>query len=147
MSRIAFLHPDLGIGGAERLVVDAAIALKRSGHSVTIFTSHHSPEHCFPETCDGQLDVIVAGDWLPRSTFGRLKALWAYVRMLYLSVFFVLSHGQDFDTTISDILPIGLMILKAMNQRCIFYCHFPDQLLTKKETLLKKLYRAPIDWL
>ena len=25
--RIAFLHPDLGLGGAERLVVDAAVAL------------------------------------------------------------------------------------------------------------------------
>jgi alpha-1,3/alpha-1,6-mannosyltransferase len=26
--RIAFLHPDLGLGGAERLVVDAAMAMK-----------------------------------------------------------------------------------------------------------------------
>ena len=28
MVKIAFLHPDLGIGGAERLVVDAAVALQ-----------------------------------------------------------------------------------------------------------------------
>ena len=27
--RIVFLHPDLGLGGAERLIVDAAIAMKR----------------------------------------------------------------------------------------------------------------------
>ena len=26
--RVVFLHPDLGIGGAERLVVDAAVALQ-----------------------------------------------------------------------------------------------------------------------
>ena len=26
---IAFTHPDLGIGGAERLIVDAAVGLKR----------------------------------------------------------------------------------------------------------------------
>lgn len=34
--RIAFLHPDLGIGGAERLIVDAAVALKQRGHDVTM---------------------------------------------------------------------------------------------------------------
>ena len=27
--RIVFLHPDLGLGGAERLIVDAAVAMKR----------------------------------------------------------------------------------------------------------------------
>lgn len=29
--RIAFVHPDLGIGGAERLVVDAALELQKYG--------------------------------------------------------------------------------------------------------------------
>jgi hypothetical protein len=36
MARVVFLHPDLGIGGAERLVVDAALALQAKGHQVTI---------------------------------------------------------------------------------------------------------------
>ena len=40
MPNVVFLHPDLGIGGAERLVVDAAVALKRRGHTVTMVTSH-----------------------------------------------------------------------------------------------------------
>lgn len=48
--KIAIVHPDLGIGGAERLIVDAAIALKERGKDVTIYTSHHDPNHCFPET-------------------------------------------------------------------------------------------------
>ena len=34
MSRVVFVHPDLGIGGAERLVVDAALALQQRGHKV-----------------------------------------------------------------------------------------------------------------
>lgn len=34
--KIAFLHPDLGIGGAERLIVDAAVALQQKGHDVTM---------------------------------------------------------------------------------------------------------------
>jgi alpha-1,3/alpha-1,6-mannosyltransferase len=41
-------------GGAERLVVDAALGLKTLGHSVDIYTSHHDPKHCFDETIDGQ---------------------------------------------------------------------------------------------
>jgi len=32
---VGFIHPDLGIGGAERLIVDAAIELQRCGHDVS----------------------------------------------------------------------------------------------------------------
>lgn len=49
-----FFHPDLGIGGAERLVIDAAVALQHRGHKVTIFTSHCDPQHCFDEARDGK---------------------------------------------------------------------------------------------
>ncbi|KAL7753649.1 Alpha-1,3-mannosyltransferase-like protein [Sorochytrium milnesiophthora] len=118
---IAFVHPDLGIGGAERLVVDAAIGLQRRGHAVTIFTSHHSPAHCFPETADGTLEVVVHGDLLPRTTFGKMYIVWALIRNLWLS--------------------LSLVAL------VVFYCHFPDQLLTKRESLAKRIYRAPFDWL
>lgn len=52
---IVFLHPDLGIGGAERLVIDAAVGLQDLGHKVTIFTSHCDPGHCFDEARDGIL--------------------------------------------------------------------------------------------
>lgn len=50
---IVFFHPDLGIGGAERLVVDAAVGLQNRGHKVVIFTSHCDPKHCFDEARDG----------------------------------------------------------------------------------------------
>ena len=48
--RIRIVHPDLGIGGAERLIVDTASALIERGHEISIYTSHHDSEHCFPET-------------------------------------------------------------------------------------------------
>lgn len=35
--KIAILHPDLGIGGAERLVVDTGIALKNEGNDVQLY--------------------------------------------------------------------------------------------------------------
>lgn len=41
------------IGGAERLVVDAALGLQALGHSVDIYTSHHDPGHSFDETNNG----------------------------------------------------------------------------------------------
>lgn len=50
---IVFFHPDLGIGGAERLIIDAAVGLQDLGHKVTVFTSHCDPQHCFEEARDG----------------------------------------------------------------------------------------------
>ena len=69
--RVGFIHPDLGLGrrfsssvaaqmlipssgGAERLVVDAAVSLQKRGHDVTIFTSRHDPTRCFEETRDSK---------------------------------------------------------------------------------------------
>lgn len=51
---IIFIHPDLGIGGAERLVIDAAVGLQSLGHKVTILTSHRDKGHCFEEARDGE---------------------------------------------------------------------------------------------
>lgn len=51
---IVFFHPDLGIGGAERLVVDAAVGLQQRGHHVVIFTNHCDRNHCFDECRDGE---------------------------------------------------------------------------------------------
>ena len=108
--RVAFIHPDLGIGGAERLVVDAAVGLQSLGHSVTIYTAHHDPSHCFEETRDGTLAVKVHGDWLPRATCGRCMALWAYIRVFWVSFRVLwlqqLSNGnpeqQRFDCLVVD---------------------------------------------
>ena len=55
---VVFLHPDLGIGGAERLVIDAAVGLQNRGHRVIIFTSHCDPQHCFDEARDGMLRQV-----------------------------------------------------------------------------------------
>lgn len=57
--RVTFAHLDLGIGGAERLVVDAGVALQKAGHRVEFITSHHDQAHCFPETRE-QLPVTVS---------------------------------------------------------------------------------------
>lgn len=44
------MHLDLGIGGAEQLIVNVAKLLQEKEHEVTIFTTHHNTSHCFEET-------------------------------------------------------------------------------------------------
>ena len=56
---IVFFHPDLGIGGAERLVIDAAVGLQSRGHKVTIFTSYCDRNHCFDEARDGKRPLLL----------------------------------------------------------------------------------------
>lgn len=79
---MAFVHPDLGIGGAERLVVDAALALQAAGHEVAMFTARHSTAgpghvgarhergHCFEET---RCVAVSSGRWS-----GPGMAAWRY---------------------------------------------------------------------
>ena len=44
--RIAFCHPDLGIGGAERFIVDVADEMLIAGHTVHLYTSHYDVSRC-----------------------------------------------------------------------------------------------------
>ncbi|PFX17737.1 alpha-1,3/1,6-mannosyltransferase ALG2-like [Stylophora pistillata] len=147
MVRVAFVHPDLGIGGAERLVVDAGLALKSRGHEVHFFTSHHDTSHCFEETKNGTLQVTAVGDWLPRHFFGYFYAFWAYLRMIYVSIYLVFFSSWRMDVVFCDQVSVCIPFLKLSKARIVFYCHFPDLLLTQRKSFLKKLYRAPLDWL
>jgi alpha-1,3/alpha-1,6-mannosyltransferase len=54
---VVFVHPDLGIGGAERLVIDAAVGLQGLGHKVTILTSYRDTNHCFEEAQDSMYSL------------------------------------------------------------------------------------------
>lgn len=145
--RVGFAHPDLGIGGAERLVVDAAVALQQRGHDVTLHTAHHDPSHCFEET-RGLLRVVVHGDWLPRRLLGRFWALCAYIRMLYVAACMATeSYRHPYDVIIVDQVSFCMPVLRLCRVHgIIFYCHYPDYLLTQRQGLLKRLYRAPLDW-
>lgn len=144
---VTFIHPDLGIGGAERLIVDAAVALKKNNHTVHIITAHHDQSHCFPETKNGYLPVTVVGDWLPRNIFGKFCALCAYIRMLYAALYLIFFSTIKTDIAICDQISACIPVLHLKIKIIIFYCHFPDLLQSKPGTSLKKLYRAPLNWI
>ncbi|KAJ4317849.1 Alpha-1,3-mannosyltransferase-like protein [Fusarium piperis] len=151
---IVFFHPDLGIGGAERLVVDAAVGLQERGHRVVIFTNHCDPKHCFEECRDGTLDVRVRGNWLiPMSILSRLTILCAILRHVHL-IFQITLSGELRDLQprafVVDQLSAGLPLLRYLDPTVpiLFYCHFPDLLLARgRESLVKRLYRRPFDWI
>lgn len=147
MVHVVFIHPDLGIGGAERAVIDAAVTLQALNHQVEFVTAHHDPKHCFEETRNGRLKVTSVGDWLPRSVYGRCYALCAYIRMIYAAIYLVMFSEKQPDAIFCDQISAAIPILKLSSAKVLFYCHFPDMLLTKRDSFLKKIYRAPIDWL
>ncbi|XP_012058845.1 PREDICTED: alpha-1,3/1,6-mannosyltransferase ALG2 [Atta cephalotes] len=146
MTRVTFLHPDLGIGGAERLVVDAALALKKYGHDVNFVTTHHDPEHCFLETKDGTIPVTVVGNWLPRHILGRFYAFCAYIRMIYAASYIIFSDHRP-EVVFCDLVSICIFVLRLRIPYVVFYCHYPDQLLSYPGGYFKQLYRMPLNYL
>ncbi|CAL9091266.1 unnamed protein product [Musa textilis] len=143
--KIAIIHPDLGIGGAERLIVDAAVQLASHGHSVHLFTSHHDKNRCFEETVAGPFSVKVYGGFLPRHIFYRFHALCAYLRCIFVALC-VLLLWPAFDVILADQVSVVIPLLKLKRStKVLFYCHFPDLLLAQHTTTLRRIYRCPID--
>ncbi|KAH0664599.1 hypothetical protein KY284_029530 [Solanum tuberosum] len=144
---IAIIHPDLGIGGAERLIVDAAMELASLGHKVHIFTSHHDKNRCFEETLSGVFDITVYGAFLPRHIFYRLHAVCAYLRCMFVALC-LLFMWPSFDIILADQVSVVVPILKLKKSaKVVFYCHFPDLLLAQRTTILRRIYRKPIDFI
>ncbi len=144
--RVVFVHPDLGIGGAERLVVDAAMALQQQGHQVGFYTSHCDRSHAFEEVQGGLLPVTVFGDWMPRSVLGRFHVVCAIVRMLWVSLWLLLMR-ERIDVIFCDQVSYCVPLLRFTGAKILFYIHFPDKLLAAPGGVLKQCYRYPLDHL
>ncbi|KAF1775579.1 Myotubularin family [Phytophthora cactorum] len=124
--RVGFLHPDFGIGGAENLVVNAAVALQQRGAHVTVFTAHHDVNHCFEETRgDGPLaaHVRVHGDWLPRTILGKLYAFCAVVRVLFVTLSIAVSYINEWTSSV----PHTTGLFGGNHHRCIGYYRSQQQ--------------------
>ena len=149
MMEVAFLHLDLGIGGAESLIVSAALGLQQQGYKVKVFTAHCDKTHCFAPVKDGTLKVQVIGGWIPRQLFGRFTVLMAVVRMIWICMHLIVTR-QSFDIVFNDqVSAINPLIHWFIaKKKTIFYCHYPDALLcVDRGSLLKRMYRLPFDYL
>ena len=144
---VVFIHLDLGIGGAESLVLNLAKATLNGSSSVvesttsgriSIYTTHCSPNHCYDEVKppNGPLFpfVNVCGSWIPRKlSFIGGTALCSALRMLYLT-YRAMKENPKADVFVIDVLPTGVpYLVNYCNVKAgvLFYCHFPDQLLTR----------------
>ena len=125
-------------------MVDAALALQSRGHAVCIYTTHHDPARCFDETRDGSLDIRVHGDFLPLHVGNRLRAPSAIARMHWAACALARRESPDlvFVDLVAHVVPWLRLTLRAP---VVFYCHFPDHLLSPPRRGLYALYRAPID--
>lgn len=78
------------VGGAERLVVDAAVAMQSKGHYVAMYTSHHDPKHCFEETRNG-MSISTRGTMHQLNIIVRRNVtsacLWRFPTTYYLGSF------------------------------------------------------------
>lgn len=135
LMRIAFVHPDLGIGGAERLVVDAAVGLQQKGHDVIMYTSHHDSSHCFQETRDGKqttaliliscvlgtLKVIVRGEINQPRWLKGLHLPLAMLRNLWLCITVVIDvwmgRVEPYDIFVVDQLSVAIPILHLLGTK------------------------------
>jgi alpha-1,3/alpha-1,6-mannosyltransferase len=138
---MAFIHPDLGIGGAERLVVDAALYLQQAGHRVTLFTGHHDPAYAFEATRCGTLDVRTFRFPVPPHVGQRFRAYCALARMSYLAA--RLALGGRFDVIFCDLVPHVIPLMRLLTSaRIVYYCHYPDKYLPNTPEERNVVFRA-----
>ncbi|VDL95968.1 unnamed protein product [Schistocephalus solidus] len=144
---VLFLHPDLGIGGAERAIVDAAMAAKSIGYDVEIITNYHDHSHCFEETANGTLKVTPVFQWLPRTTFGKITAVWAFVKMVLAAIWICLFRRSQAELIFVDQVSAPLPILRLFGFKVatVFYGHFPDMLLASHASTMRRAYRSFVD--
>lgn len=142
--RVAFLHPDMGIGGAEQLVINLAMSCKNLGWYVKIFTPSYDNTRALEQIKDGTIDLEVRGNAFPRRIFGKFHAFCEYIRVLLAALYLIL-FGGDFDLVIVDQIPLAIPLLN-IRFKTFFYCHYPDKLLcTDRRSPLKRIYRLIID--
>jgi alpha-1,3/alpha-1,6-mannosyltransferase len=103
-------------GGAERLVVDAAVGIQSKGHKIVMYTSHHDRNHCFEETRDGTLEVRVRGDTLPRDFLGRFYIVFAILRQLALVMWILQFERDTYDIIVVDQLSACIPLLKWLGR-------------------------------
>ena len=87
----------------------------------------------------GTLNVIVHGDFLPRTLFNKFYILFAIIRALYLAFVVSVFYGP-YDVIFCDQNAAYIPVLRLFcRSKVLFYCHHPDFVQTPHNSLLKKM--------
>lgn len=115
--------------------------------------------HAHATCCSGTLRVHHVKSPFPRAYKGKFHILFAHLRQLQLTLHLLRTDASAYDVFFVDQLSTCVPLLRMFaNRRVVFYCHFPDKLLAdgafvggpirqRKGSLLKRIYRMPMDWL
>eukprot|EP00934_Nitzschia_sp_Nitz4_P007502 Nitzschia sp. Nitz4//scaffold73_size107353//68874//70280//NITZ4_004326-RA/size107353-processed-gene-0.11-mRNA-1//1//CDS//3329557494//7492//frame0 len=147
---VVFIHLDLGIGGAEQLVLQLATATQALSHNVQLITTRCDEDHCFQAVGKGGRladNVTIYGNWIPASIMGVGTAIMSILRIFFLTWQVCWNH-RDADIVVVDVLPTSLPLLWLLlpSAATLFYCHFPDKLLLRTTGgMPKQLYRMFVD--
>jgi hypothetical protein len=107
----------------------------------------------------GTLNVHHIVPPFPRSLNGKFHILFAHVRQLHLTSHLLRPKAPTYDIYFVDQLSTCIPFLRIFGKtRVVFYGHFPDKLLAygafveggtmrPQGSLLKRIYRYPMDWL
>lgn len=146
MASVAILRPRLGIGGAERLITDAAVALSTRGHRVTIYAPDRTDTPQFADLAAAGIQVDGRGGWIPSALAGRARLPMSIARALFAARNVA---GCTPHVVICDVVPHILPLVKRLcGAPVLYYCHFPDMLTTaegQRESAVYSRYRAPLD--
>jgi alpha-1,3/alpha-1,6-mannosyltransferase len=145
--KITFLHPGLGIGGSERLVIEAALGLQQKGHRVKVVTAHYRPRDSLASALASQLDLRICRPIVPSSIGCRLRVLCSILQMMLL-VGELRRFENDSHVVFCDLVPHVIPFIRRVSRaKVVYYCHYPDLLLTAERDLVYGLYRRPFDYL
>ena len=143
--RYVLVHPELVVGGAERLIIDLAQSLTEQGNNVEITTAHIQRDNAFDEIATNKVSVSKLPVLLPRTLFGKFRAILAYLRMCMLVLYLVIFKRNSYDCFVLDQVSLPLIILRLLGYRTVFYCHYPDFLQgNASSSMLKTIYRLCI---
>ena len=139
--KFAFIHADLVLGGAEKLILDMAKVLsKKEENEITIYTNTKQINNNFEISEKIKIKKILS--FLPKTFLNKFKAIFSYIRILLMTLYIILFE-KKYDVYILDQISFPLIILKLFRKKTIFYCHYPDFLQDdkKEKGVLKKIYR------
>lgn len=141
---VTFVHPVLGRGGAERLILDCSRALRSAGWKTDFLVSRYDPDSAF-EDC-GEEEITVVPSRIPERLGGGLQAMCTILRLRNAAR--VRPGDSSPCIFFTDLVPHIIPRLRRNHpgSRIVHYCHFPDSLLVRRHRSgAYSLYRRVID--
>lgn len=142
--KVAFLHPDLGLGGAERWLLDTALGLRDHGHRVVIHTRVRPGQRVFEAMLDGRLEVRLTHG-VPDQLAGRLRAPLAVLHMAHMARAMARDRMRPDVVVVDLVAHVVPLIRRLLPAPVVYYCHFPDRRLAPRTRGFYRPYRWLMD--